>query len=144
VLLDGVAAHLLDSPNALRIALHPDGMAPRIRNLPQWRSHLVGRLRREVAAALDGPDRAAAAALLDEITCYPGGFADDTDPGGQVAVPLEYLTTDGRELTLLSMVSAFGTPLDLTAGELSMEVFLPADEATAAALHASPGAPKPH
>jgi len=47
VLLDGVAPHLLERPNALRIALHPDGLAPRIRNLAQWRSHLIERLRRE-------------------------------------------------------------------------------------------------
>jgi MmyB-like transcription regulator ligand binding domain len=32
----GVAAALLAPPaNALRIALHPDGMAPRISNLPE-------------------------------------------------------------------------------------------------------------
>ena len=45
VLLDGVAPHLLEEPNALRIALHPDGLAPRIRNLAEWRHHVVGRLR---------------------------------------------------------------------------------------------------
>src|SRR5690349_25090432 len=47
VLLDGVAPHLLERPNALRIAVHPEGMAPRIRNLGQWRHHLIERLRRE-------------------------------------------------------------------------------------------------
>jgi hypothetical protein len=42
VLLEGVAPHLLEEPNALRIALHPDGLAPRIRNLAQWRHHPGG------------------------------------------------------------------------------------------------------
>ena len=51
VMLDGVASHLLDTPNALRISLHPDGLAPRIRNLGQWRHHVIGRLRREVAVS---------------------------------------------------------------------------------------------
>ena len=51
VLLDGVAPHLLERPNALRIAVHPEGLAPRIRNLGQWRHHLIERLRRETAVS---------------------------------------------------------------------------------------------
>lgn len=57
VLIDGVAPYLLDNPKALRIALHPDGLARRIRNLARWRHHVIGRLRREVAAG--GSDRLA-------------------------------------------------------------------------------------
>ncbi|KWX65631.1 helix-turn-helix domain-containing protein [Mycobacterium sp. NAZ190054] len=127
VLLDGVAAHLLDRPNALRIALHPEGLAPRIRNLAQWRTHLVERVRREAGCWTDHAE------LLSEIESYPGGFDDSPDLGG-VAVPLELDTTDGRTLRFLSMVTTFGTALDLTAAELSIEAFLPADDATAAAL----------
>jgi transcriptional regulator with XRE-family HTH domain len=129
VLLDGVAAHLLEQPNALRISLHPDGLAPRIRNLAQWRHHVVDRLRREVAVS--GSDHLSS--LLAEIESYPGGFEKTRDLGG-VAVPLQLHTTSGRLLTFLSTVTTFGTALDLTAAELSIEAFLPADEATAAAL----------
>jgi transcriptional regulator with XRE-family HTH domain len=129
VLLDGVAPHLLDEPNALRIALHPDGLSSRIRNLAEWRHHVVGRLRREVA--VDGFD--GLSSLLAEVESYPGGFERPRDLGG-VAVPLELWTTDGRLLTFLSMVTTFGTALDLTAAELSIEAFLPADEATRVAL----------
>jgi hypothetical protein len=63
----------------------------------------------------------------------PGGLADTRDLGG-VAVPLELYTADGKLLTFLSTVTTFGTALDLTAAELSIEAFLPADEATASAL----------
>ncbi|MDW5609844.1 MULTISPECIES: helix-turn-helix domain-containing protein [Mycolicibacterium] len=129
ILLDGVAPHLLDRPNALRIALHPDGLAPRIRNLAQWRTHLVERLRREV----DTAGSAELADLLAEIDSYPGGF-DDSPDLGSVAVPLELVTEDGRLLRFLSMVTTFGTALDLTAAELSIEAFLPADDETAASL----------
>jgi transcriptional regulator with XRE-family HTH domain len=129
VLLDGVAHHLLEHPNALRIALHPDGLAPRIRNLAEWRRHLIHRLRREVAVS--GSDHLSS--LLAEIESYPGGFEKSRDLGG-VAVPLELYARDGRLLTFLSIVTTFGTALDLTASELSMEAFLPADQATAAAL----------
>lgn len=129
VLLDGVAPHLLENPNALRIALHPDGLAPRIRNLAQWRHHLLSRLRRETGAG-------SSAGLLAELESYPGGEDASTDLGG-VAVPLEVDRLDGVPLTFLSMVTTFGTALDLTAAELSLEAFLPADEATAEALRST-------
>jgi transcriptional regulator with XRE-family HTH domain len=129
VLLDDVAPHLLNEPNALRIALHPDGLAPRIRNLAQWRHHLIERLRREVAVS----GSAESSALLAEIETYPGGFDGTPDLGG-VAVPLELYTGSGELLTFLSTVTTFGTALDLTAAELSIEAFLPANDATAAAL----------
>lgn len=129
VLLDGVAPHLLDEPNALRIALHPDGLAPRIRNLAEWRHHVVGRLRREVAVS----DSDHLSSLLAEIESYPGGYETTRDLGG-VAVPLELYTSSGQLLTFLSTVTTFGTALDLTAAELSIEAFLPADQETAAAL----------
>ncbi|MCT7661874.1 helix-turn-helix transcriptional regulator [Mycobacterium deserti] len=133
LLLDGVAPHLLEQPNALRIALHPEGLAPRIRNFGQWRDHLVERLRREVAVGGD----AELSALLTEMESHTGGLTDPPDSRdlGGVAVPLELYTPDGRLLTFLSTVTTFGTARDLTAAELSIEAFLPADESTAAALH---------
>src|SRR3954452_17913005 len=40
MLTAGVAEHLLAPPvNVLRIALHPEGMAPRITTLGEWRAH---------------------------------------------------------------------------------------------------------
>jgi transcriptional regulator with XRE-family HTH domain len=129
VLLEGVAPSLLERPNALRISLHPEGLAPRIRNLAQWRHHVVERLRRE--AAVSGSDELSA--LLAEIESFPGGFDGTRDLGG-VAVPLELYTPQGQLLTFLSTVTTFGTAIDLTAAELSIEAFLPADEVTAAAL----------
>ncbi|MHC9296026.1 helix-turn-helix domain-containing protein [Mycobacterium sp. LTG2003] len=129
VMLEGVAQHLLAEPNALRITLHPEGMAPRIRNLAEWRHHLITRLRREVSVS----GSAELADLLTEIESYPGGLAQVRDLGG-VVVPLELATPRGDVLTFLSTVTTFGTALDLTAAELSIEAFLPADEQTAAAL----------
>jgi len=129
VLMDGVAPSLLERPNALRMALHPEGLAPRIRNLSQWRHHLIERLRREVAVS----GSTELLALLTEIESYPGGSEETRDLGG-VAVPLELYTSQGKLLTFLSTVTTFGTAMDLTAAELSIEAFLPADETTAAAL----------
>jgi transcriptional regulator with XRE-family HTH domain len=132
ILAKGVAEHLLESPNALRLSLHPEGLAPRIRNLGQWRHHVIGRLRREVAASRSDE----LAALLAEIEAYPGGFDETRDLGG-VVVPLVIEGADGVVLTFLSTVTTFGTALDLTAAELSIEAFLPADDVTAAALRSS-------
>ena len=60
-------------------------------------------------------------------------------PGpGEIVVPLRLRHGDG-ELRFMSIVSTFGTPLDITVQELSIEAFFPADAATAAALRATPG-----
>jgi transcriptional regulator with XRE-family HTH domain len=132
VLLDGVAPQLLTQPNALRIALHPEGLAPRIENLGQWRHHVIGRLRRE-AAVSGAPDLVA---LLAEIESFPADSVtvDDALPAGDIVIPLRLAISTGNTLSFLSTVTTFGTALDLTAAELSIEAFLPADAATAAAL----------
>lgn len=129
VLMHGLAEHLLSPPNALRLSLHPEGLAPRILNLGQWRHHVIGRLRREVTVS----GSADLAALLTELESFPGGFDESGDLGG-VVVPLRLAGPNGAELTFLSTVTTFGTALDLTAAELSIEAFLPADDVTAAAL----------
>lgn len=127
-LLESVAAHLLEAPNALRISLHPEGLAPRIVNLAEWRSHVLGRLAREVATS--GSDRMRA--LYDELLAYPGGLDPSVDDRG-LAVTMVVESPAGP-LSFLSTVTTFGTALDLTAAELSIEAFLPADEETARAL----------
>jgi len=132
---EGVAPALLAPPaNALRISLHPQGLAPRIANLGEWRAHLLARLRRQVALTADP----ALAALLQELRAYP---CDQPEPEvelpgpGDVVVPLRLRHPDG-ELTFFSTVATFGTPLDVTVSELAIEAFFPANPATAAALHA--------
>ena len=64
-LMAGVAEPALLAPpvNVMRLSLHPRGLAPRIANLPQWRAHLLERLRRQVAASGDR----VLAALLEEV-----------------------------------------------------------------------------
>jgi transcriptional regulator with XRE-family HTH domain len=128
-LMGGVAASLLEPPvNVLRLSLHPDGLAPRIGNLAQWRGHLLARLAREAALSGAAPLRD----LLRELRDYPGGL-ERSGPAGGIAVPLRLRTGDG-ELALISTVTTFGTALDITAAELSIEAFLPADDTTAETL----------
>lgn len=115
--------------NVLRLSLHPDGMAPRIANLPEWRAHLLARLHRQAEATGD----LRLIALHDELMTYPGGGGDRKPPPPEVVVPLRY-RTDQAELSFISMTAVVGTPLDITVEELAIESFYPADEATAAAL----------
>jgi hypothetical protein len=69
-LYEDVAAELLQSPvNAMRLSLHPRGLAPRIVNLAEWRAHLLYRLRRQVELTAD----ATLTELLREVSAYPGG-----------------------------------------------------------------------
>ncbi len=133
--LEGVAPGLLEPPaNVLRVSLHPDGMAPRIANLAEWRGHLLDRLRREVSATGD----ARLAALLAELESYPApaAAAPPRPATGAIAIPL-VLRHEGRELSFLSTVATFGTAVDVTVAELSIEAFYPADAVTAAFLHES-------
>ena len=133
--LEGVTAHLLEGPaNVLRVSLHPDGMAPRIVNLAEWRGHLLDRLRREVAATAD----TRLAELLAEVEGYPAPreSAPPRPPQGAIAVPLVLRHRD-RELTFFSTVATFGTAVDVTVAELSIEAFFPADAVTATVLYQS-------
>jgi transcriptional regulator with XRE-family HTH domain len=129
----GVDPALLTPPtNVLRVSLHPDGMAPRIVNLGEWRGHLLGRLRRQIAltAAPDLTD------LYHELRAYP---CDQPEPGielpgpADIVVPLR-IRSDGGELAFFSTVATFGTPLDITVAELAIESFFPADPETATFL----------
>ena len=142
VLLEGVHPSLLSpplGPNALRLALSPQGLAPRIVNFDEWSEHLLDRLRRQVL--LTGDDDLAA--LHDELRHLPGvndgGHRWSGEAPPALAVPLRLRTDDPDvELSFLSTVTTFGTALDITLAELTLEAFLPADAATAEALRRNP------
>ena len=144
LLLDGVSPHLLEPPaNALRIALHPEGMAPRTLNLGEWSAHLLHRVRRE--AQVTGDPRLSS--LFDELAGYPGVEADaratDVEPAA-IVLPLKLRDTDGAgELAFFSTLSTFGTAADITLSELAIEAFYPANAHTAMRLLREIGADGP-
>lgn len=136
-LLGGVDPALLQAPvNVLRLSLHPAGLAPRIRNLPTWRAHLLHRLGQQIDASHDP----ALLALLHELQALPcpPPSGPPLDPAAAIAVPLR-LESDGHVLELISTTTVFGTPVDVTLQELALEAFVPADVATAARLRAMAG-----
>lgn len=132
-MLAGVSSHLLKPPvNVLRVSLHPEGLAPRIRNLAEWRGHLLARLRTQVEVSAD----ATLTALHRELSTYPvpAGRSHMAESGIMV-VPLE-LKVDDTVLSLFSTTTVFGTPIDVTLAELAIEAFYPANDETANRLRA--------
>ncbi len=134
---DGVAAHLLEAPaNVFRIALHPEGMAPRILNIREWSGAVMQRLRRHAAVSSDAEIQA----LYEELSRYPSIELSPSDRAGTQLDPVLLhrfvLAGDGGELSLFSTVTTFGTASDITLAEISIEAFYPADSATRAALQA--------
>lgn len=138
MLLDGIPEFLLQPPlNTMRLTLHPQGLAPRIRNLREWRGHLLEQLRRQIA--LHRSERVRK--LYEEVAAYPvpDPSPDEvTRPAESVpyfALPMR-IEHEGRTLSFISSTSTFNTPLDVTVAELAIETFLPADPATVTYLHA--------
>jgi transcriptional regulator with XRE-family HTH domain len=139
----GVAEELLTPPaNALRIALHPDGMAPRISNLSDWSGYVLARLRREIEATRD-PELES---LYAELAAYPG-IAREHDPAHapnpNEIMLLHELRLDDTELALFCTFTTFGTARDLTLAELTIIAFYPATPQTAETLTAAVSVGRP-
>jgi transcriptional regulator with XRE-family HTH domain len=132
-LYDGVAAELMQKPvNAMRLSLHPRGLAPRIANLGEWRAHLLYRLRRQVELTADP----VLIELLQEVSAYPLRSDKSVQVKGiehDIAVPFRIRTAHGL-LSFFSTTTVFGTPVDVMLSELALELFFPADDETIAAV----------
>ena len=128
-LLEGAAPELLGPPvNVYRLGLHPAGVAGRVRDRHGWTAHLVHRLARLVRLTGD----ARLADLLAEVRAYPGvaeALAERPDgaAGAELLLTVELACARG-DVVLLSTVTSFGSPHDVTLAELAVESFFPADE----------------
>lgn len=136
-LLAGVDPALLTPPvNVLRLSLHPQGVAPRIVNYREWRTHLFERLRHQIELSADP----VLVDLMYELERYPEPDGVQPHPPANpeyagVVVPLQ-IRTEAGVLSFISTTTVFGTPVDVTLSELALESFFPADSATAEILHA--------
>ncbi|MFE9096975.1 helix-turn-helix domain-containing protein [Streptomyces sp. NPDC007264] len=129
LITEGVAPELVGpGTNAYRLALHPDGLAPRIHNLAEWARHILVRLDH-----------------LEELRAELTTYVPELEPSAGLlgfAVPLRLRSSYG-ELCLMTTVTTFATAVDVTLAELKLEAFLPADRATAEALSAAAGTTDP-
>ncbi|MDR3083303.1 MAG: helix-turn-helix transcriptional regulator [Streptomyces sp.] len=134
--LGGLAGELTRPPfNVLKATLHPDGLSGRIQNLPQWRAHVLRRVRRQ----LERTSATGLAELLMELESYPvpeaeaeGEFSSNNS-ADDLVVPLRLWSEHG-ELALLYTTTVFGSPRDVTLDEIAIETFFPADPRTAALM----------
>lgn len=130
LLTHGVAPELLEPPaNVFRIALHPDGMAPRILNLEEWSSHIMARIRRQ--AVVTGEEEIER--LYEELRSYPG-VAPERAINAAHPLLLHRLLLANVEISFFSTVTRFGSATDITLSELTLEAFYPADKKTKAFL----------
>ena len=116
--------------NALRVSLHPEGMAPRIANLSEWRAHLLERLERQIA--LTGEPRLRE--LAEEAEGYPApegvdAAADAAEAGDRRGAAAAQ--PPPASSSFFSTVATFGTAVEITTSELAIESFFPADAETA-------------
>ena len=138
LLTAGVPAPLLGPPlNVFRVCLHPEGLAARTRNFPEWSAYLLGQLHRLTVLTADAELRA----LTDEIATYPNlpparDWRHATPDEPQLLVPVRVDAGDA-ELSMFTTLTTFGTPQDITLAELAVELFYPADDASEAMLRAA-------
>jgi transcriptional regulator with XRE-family HTH domain len=116
--------------NVYRLTFHPLGMQSMIGNWGEMAKLLLLRLHREVA---EDPSNEFLSRLLEEVTEMSGlkDISDMTTFGTTLApvFPME-MTSSGITLKTFSMISSFGTAQDVTAAELKVETFFPADDFT--------------
>jgi transcriptional regulator with XRE-family HTH domain len=123
--------------NMFRASLHPDGLAAMTDNFDAWGRYLVQTLGHLVAGSLD-PELAA---LRDDVLAYPNvralveasAGAPSAQPGDALLLAC-VMRVHGQRLSFFTTLVALTTPLDVTLSELKIELFYPADTATAQAL----------
>ena len=126
-LLEGLPPRVFGQPfNILKLAFHPEGLAPRTFNLAEWCGHRLERLHRQCETTAD-PDLLK---LYHELRAYQIPARAAPLPPDSVAIPFR-LRHNGEVLTFMSTTMVFGTPVDVTLSELALETFFPADEVTA-------------
>jgi len=120
--------------NLVRGILHPKGLRPSIVNWLEVATFTLARLRHECAAFPHDDDRRR---LLDEVLAYPGlSTIDSTASLGAPPTATVHLRLGANEARFFTMLTTVGTPLDVTAQELAIESYFPADEATERWCHA--------
>ena len=116
--------------NVLRLVIEPGPVRERIANWDAGRPGAArpGPARGRRRRARPGDRRAGgSAAGRPDVAAL---LADAGPPARPSPVVDLRFDVDGAELSFFSVVSTIGTPIDVTAQELRLEAFFPADEST--------------
>lgn len=114
--------------NLVRATLHPGGLRPHVVNWGEVAGIVLDRIER---AHLAHPEDDERRALLEEVRAFPGmGEVTPGAPPGGVPAAVLHLRRGADEVRLFTLLTTIGTPLDVTAQELTLESFFPADDAS--------------
>jgi transcriptional regulator with XRE-family HTH domain len=137
VLVEGIDPELLEPPvNALRLGMHPRGMASRVINMAEVRAFFRERIERQLMSTAD-PELAA---VIEEVSAYP---VPEGEPQPEAAAhrdarevlgPFKLRAADGGVLSFFGTFAIFDTPFEVTTSELAIELLFPADRETREAL----------
>lgn len=121
--------------NVMHALCHPRGLRPSIVNWAEVAASALHRVHHESTAEID---RSANEALLESLESYPGVASlrmHQPPHAPDVCLPV-HLKGASTELRLFTTITTLGTPLDVSAEEIRIEVYYPADTATESWLHA--------
>lgn len=120
--------------NAMHMLFHPGGLRRYVVNWDELSRVAMARLLHEAHADALGEELQP---LVDALMAYPDMPQAYREPSpahaSQVLVPV-HTRHEGVELRMFTTVTTLGTPLDITAQELRIECYYPADDATEAWL----------
>jgi len=127
-LMKSLKSDFSTSSNVVELIFDPQGLKPFIRNWEEVASLAIQRLHRE---KMENKNRHEV--LLERLLSYPGtpsrwrslNFKKNSVP----IIHMELKIGD-VSLKLFTTLSSFGTPIDVTAEEIVVEQYFPADEAT--------------
>lgn len=114
--------------NILRMIIAPGPVREAVLNWPAVVTGLLGRVRREAVGGVVDP---ATVALLAELRGLPEVAALDlaAGPPQEPVIDVRF-DVHGVPLAFFSLLTTVGTPADVTAQELRVEAFYPADDRT--------------
>lgn len=117
----------IESQNLADLLLAPNGYRSFIRNFDQVSSQLLIRLQKEASLYQDRFSN-----LLTRVQNEYGVRNVNSGDGFMNTVPMIPVELDlgGQKLSLFSTLATFGTPIDITVQELTIEQYFPADDET--------------
>jgi transcriptional regulator with XRE-family HTH domain len=114
--------------NLVRLALHPRGLAPRLRNLTDVRTMLRSRIMRQLATSPD----AELTKLYEELLMPSAHDSPSLASEADLVLPMICRLDSGQEIRLFSTTTSFSAAMDITLAEIAIELYYPADDASAA------------
>lgn len=118
----------------MHLLFHPGGLRRWLVNWDEVSRVVMARLVHEAESDGLGEE---VRPLVDALMAYPDMPRAHREPSpahaSQVLIPV-HLRKDGVELRMFTTVTTLGTPMDVTAQELRIECYYPADDATEAWL----------